>query len=556
MTKEEQEQRQRMRDELHRLNPAMWVLDNHFVNENQKPFEFTKHRFMLQPYADSSPDQVIMKSAQVGWSVAAILKTLHAAKYLGLNVIYVLPTRNVVHDFVTPKVNPMIDRNPEIAKMVKGSNSTSLKQVGDRFVYFRGSFHEGEAISITADLVVADEYDRSDQNVLTVYQSRLQASEWGWFWRFSNPSLPGFGVHELYEDSDQMHWFVTCSHCKHQWYMDMEYNASEKNHYIDEESKTYNCGKCRKELGPNDRQNGQWVPKYPGRKRRGYWLSQLMIPWVSAAKILDQKSQMTIEVFHNFVLGLPYQASEFMINRDSILRACEPKLANKTNVVIGCDSGKEKHWVMGNDNGVFSYGKTTNWEDIEALINMYNATCVIDALPDFTVPEQLAKKYPGKVFVHYYSPDNTQSMDISRRKEGTDFGVLQSDRTKLMDALAAEIVGQKIKFFQNPKDLEELIYHCEQVYRIVEPDTRGIMKARWETKVNRPDHWLHALAYYRVGLAFQIRDGEAGGVTSVSRRRGSAYPVINDRMPIGRMVGNPDTFLDRSLKANKRRRRR
>ena len=547
--------KEQLREQMYKLNPAMWVLDNKFVNENQKPFEFSKHRFMLQPYADSSPDQVIMKSAQVGWSVAAILKTIHAAKYLGLNVIYVLPTRNVVHDFVTPKVNPMIERNPVIAAMVKGSNSTSLKQVGDRFVYFRGSFHEGEAISTTADLIVADEYDRSDQNVLTVYQSRLQASDWGWFWRFSNPSLPGFGVHELFLESDQMHWFITCSHCKHQWFMDMEHDRQTKNHFIDEIEKVYRCGKCLKVLADGDRQNGQWIPKYPGRKKRGYWLSQLMIPWVSAEKILDQQSQMSIEVFHNFVLGLPYQASEFMINRESMLNACSPQLANKRNVVIGCDSGKTKHWVMGNDQGIFSYGKTDSWDDIERLINMYKATCVIDALPDFTVPEQLSRKYPGQVFVHYYSPDNSNSMDISKRKEGVDFGVLQSDRTKLFDVLAADIVSRKIKFFQNPKDLEDLIYHCEQAYRVVEPDTKGIMKARWETKVNRPDHWLHAMAYYRVGLAFQIRDGETGGVTSAHPRGGRvSYPVIDGKMPVGKLIGNPDTFVERSLRQSRKRR--
>ena len=53
----------------HIYNPAAWVMENNFINENQKPFEFSNHRFMLQPYADMSPDQVIMKSAQVGWSV-------------------------------------------------------------------------------------------------------------------------------------------------------------------------------------------------------------------------------------------------------------------------------------------------------------------------------------------------------------------------------------------------------------------------------------------------------------------------------------------------------
>jgi hypothetical protein len=544
--------KEELRAKMHMLNPAMWVLDNEFVNENQKPFEFTKHRFMLQPYADSSPDQVIMKSAQVGWSVAAILKSLHAANFLKLNIIYVLPTRNVVHDFVTPKVNPMIQRNPVIQAMVQGSDSTSLKKVGDRFIYFRGSFHEGEAISTTADLIVADEYDRSDQGVLSVYQSRLQASEYGWFWRFSNPSVPGFGVHELYQESDQMHWFITCS-CGHSRFMDMERDKYIKNHYINDNKKIYACGSCHKELTDGMRQNGQWIAKFPERKKRGYWLSQLMIPWVSAEKILEQQGSMNIETFHNFVLGLPYQASEFLINRESVLNACRPGLAPKKDIVIGCDSGKDKHWVMGNQEGVITYGKSQKWSDIEALITMYNATCVIDALPDFTIPEQLARKYPGKVFVHYYSPDNSSSMNVSRRKEGVDLGVLLSDRTKLFDLLAADITSGKMRFFQTPRALDDLIYHLEQMYRIVEADPKGILKAKWATKDNRPDHWAHALAYFRVAQGFAIKSGATGGITPHKKTKRSGVVVVDNKVSVQNAI-DLDNMIERSLAKNRKKR--
>ncbi len=333
-----------LRAQTHIVNPAMWVLDEGFINENQKPFEFDNHRFMLQPYSDSSPDQVIMKSAQVGWSVLAIIKSIHAAKFLKLNVIYVLPTRNATHDFVIPKVNPMLDRNPKIKALLKNTDSVNLKQVGDRFLYFRGAFHRGEAVSTSADLVVSDEHDVSDQSVLTIYQSRLQASDYGWFWRFSNPSLPGFGVHELYEESDQMHWIVECPHCGWRMYLDFERYDTTANHYVDRERQIYACGKCHMELSDNVRQGGEWMAKFPSRERRGYWINQLMVPWVSAKKILKQEKDMPIDVFHNFVLGLPYQASEYMINGESILRACNPGMADKTDVVIGCDSGKTKHW--------------------------------------------------------------------------------------------------------------------------------------------------------------------------------------------------------------------
>lgn len=535
-------------------NCLAWVLANNFINENQKPFEFTKHRFMQQLYADNSKDLVVMKSAQVGFSVAAILKSIHAANFLGLNIIYVLPTRNATHDFVIPKVNPMLDRNPLIKELVKNTDSINLKQIGDRFIYFRGAFHRGEAVSTTADLIVSDEHDISDQNVLMTYQSRLQASDYGWFWRFSNPSLPSFGVDELFQDSDQMHWMITCSKCKHTMYLDLEPDRQVKNHYVDRAREIYACGNCDAEISDANRQNGRWLAKYPERARRGYWINQLMVPWVSAKKILQQERDMTIDVFHNFVLGKPYQASEFLINAEAIYRANVPGAADRAEVMIGCDSGKIKHWVMGNAEGVFAYGKTTEWEEVEQLIKMYNATTVIDALPDFTVPEQLARKYPGQVFVHYYTHD-TKNIDITRRKE-TQEGVLESDRTKLFDLLAAEITSGKIRFFQARNALDELIYHFEQIYRVVEPDTKGILRARWETKVNKEDHFAHATAYYRVARMFSLGRADSGGVKRLTPTpKPTSFHVKDGKAKVTEVMGMPmDQFIEKSLAQNKRRR--
>jgi DNA-directed RNA polymerase subunit RPC12/RpoP len=555
MTEEELKQQEEMKATMHILSPAAWVLDNNFINENQQPFEFDLHRFMIQPYNDTHPDQVIMKSAQVGWSVAAIIKSIHAANFRKLNVIYVLPTRNATHDFVIPKVNPMLDRNPLLKDMLKNTDSIHLKAVGDRFIYFRGAFHRGEAISTTADLVVSDEHDISDQNVLSIYQSRLQSSTFGWMWRFSNPSLPSFGVSELYEDSDQMHWIIKCPHCGWQMYIDFEKDRQIGNHFLDQVKVQYVCGRCEKELDNDDRQSGQWIAKYPNRERRGYWINQLMVPWVSAKKILQQQASMETDVFYNFVLGLPWQASEYIINGEAILRACDPGLADMTDVIIGCDSGKTKHWVMGNAQGVFAYGTTTDWDDIERLIKMYNATAVIDALPDFTIPEQLARKYPGQVFVHYYTHDS-KSLNVTERKEGEQFGVLQSDRTKLFDNLAARITGGKMRFFQNKDALQDLIDHFETMYRVVEADTRGIKRARWETKIGKADHYAHATAYYLVGLSMALLVGEAGGVKpNAPAKQKTTFKVdpVTMKVPVEDALGRPfNAMIEKSLARNKR----
>ncbi len=173
-----------MNEDLIASTPLAWITLNKFVNENQEPIEFSNHRFMIDFYADTSPDIVSRKSAQVGFSVAAILKSMHEARYGKLNIIYALPTNNVVQDFVKPKVNPLITSNAQIQEIVK-DDSVSLKRVGDRFIFFKGGFSDREAISISGDVLVIDEYDRMpDMGVVNTFDSRLQASKNPKRWRF------------------------------------------------------------------------------------------------------------------------------------------------------------------------------------------------------------------------------------------------------------------------------------------------------------------------------------------------------------------------------------
>jgi len=502
--------------ELEDSDVLAWVLLNNMVNENDMPLEFEDHRFLVEPYMDDTPDQVIMKSAQIGWSVLAIIKALWYAAKKGFNIIYVLPTRNVVKDFVTPKVNPIIFKNKVIRDSVT-VDSVNLKQIDDRFIYYRGAFSDVEAISISADLVVADEFDRSDQNVLITYQSRLQASKHGYYWKFSNPSIPGFGVHELFVNSDQKHWFVTCHHCKHEWLMefdkDDEAEESKRPHYVDREREIYACGKCHNEIDDDDRRAGRWIAKFPGRERRGYHISQLFMPWVSAKKIMSQYRESDTQFFYNFVLGLPYLAAEYVINRESVIGISTPDKPKMKNLVLAVDNGVEKHWVLGNVNGIISYGVTESWEEIEKMIQRYDPITIIDANPYPDIPKKLAERYKGKVFIHYYKQD-TKNLGITQWGDGDRRGVVYSDRTKLLDLVAGEINNHEMSIFIGERELEGLIYHAENMYRAIESNTKGIQKGVWLTKPNKPDHWLHCIAYWRVGvskLASYSDSGIVGG---------------------------------------------
>lgn len=493
---------------LEQQSTLAWVYLNSFVNENQQPIEFKDHLFMIAIYADEHPDIVCKKSAQVGFSVYAILKSIHDAKS-GWNVIYALPTNNVVNDFVKPKVNPLINSNPKIASIVS-EDSVSLKKIGDRFIFFKGGFSDREAISITGDILVIDEYDRMpNTQVVNTFDSRLQASRNPKRRRFSNPSSVGAGVDALYNASDQMHWLVTCETCGHTIYMDFERDSvivgdkTLHTHYVDQKREIYACGECHAEISDRARRNGEWRAKYPGRKRRGYWISQMMAPWVSARRILEQKEESTTEFFHNFVLGKAYTPSDLIVNRETIAKVVQPGSVEKREVAMGVDTNLPMTYVLGTVDGIFAKGKTDSWDEIERIKLMYKATVVFDPNPYPTKPKAFVDKYRGSAYLCYFKQD-TKNLGIIQWGTGVNAAVVYADRTKLLDLVAQEKLDRKTLYRLPFHELEDVIDEWENIYRTTEEKDDGRTRSVWIKKEGKVSDYPFAEAYMRIALTKAI----------------------------------------------------
>lgn len=481
-----------------------WVSLNNFVNENQQPIEFKDHRFMLDIYADEHPDIVCKKSAQVGFSVMAILKCLWIIKYAGLNIIYVLPTDNLMKDFVVPKVNPLIYSNPSIRDSME-SDRENLKSINKRFLYFSGASTDRQAISKTADVLILDEFDRMpSMQVVNTFDSRLQASKSPKRWRFSNPSQIGFGVDGLYNDSDQMHWFVTCTQCGYKSYMDFakeigwtDRNGDHFSHYVDQERRIYACGQCDKEITNDNRRNGEWIAKHPNHKRRGYWISQMMAPWVSAERIIEQKEESNIEFFHNFVLGKAYTPSDMVVNRESILRATAPSIIARSQVSIGVDQDAGGcYYVCMTPQGIFSHGYVKSWEEIEHLKLMYNAIVVCDPNPYQAMPKQMAAKYSDWYLCYFKNLDGLSSIQWKEKEQ-----IVYADRTRVIDIRANEIVNARLLYREHVHELEDVIKHWNNLYRTTVEAEDGRVKSTWIKKDDKQSDYPFAEVYARIGLS-------------------------------------------------------
>lgn len=490
------------KESLEAASPVAWVALNELVNENQQPLEFKDHRFMIDIYADEHDDIVGKKSAQVGWSVLAILKCLWILKYARLNIIYVLPTQNLMKDFVVPKVNPLIYSNPVIRDSME-SDRENLKSINKRFMYFVGAVTDREAISKTADVLVLDEFDRMpDMKVVNTFDSRLQASKSPRRWRFSNPSQVGFGVDALYTDSDQRHWFITCHSCGYKSYMDFakeEYGNPSKprfTHYVDEKRVIYACGSCDQEITDQDRRNGEWIAKHPGHRRHGYWINQMMAPWVTARRIIEQKEESGIEFFYNFVLGKAYTPSDMIVNREAILRACAPSNIERTQVAMGIDQDAGgQYYVLMTPQGIFEHGYVDSWEKIEHIKLMYNAVVVCDPNPYPTMPKQLASKYNDFYLCYFKNLDGLQAIQWKPKEQ-----VVYADRTRVIDIRANEIVNARLLYREKPYNLEDIISHWNNLYRTTEEKEDGRVKSVWIKKDDKQSDYPFAEVYARIAL--------------------------------------------------------
>lgn len=499
-----------------------WLIDHDIKSERGDPLDFRSHFFLYDIYRDFSPLQVGLKAAQVGWTTMAVLKNFYLAEMRRLDSIYTVPTQDDVYSLVGTKVNRMIDANPHLKALVKGHDAMERKQIGRNVVYFRGTMTEREALMVSSDLNVHDEEDRSDQQVVQQYRSRLQHSKLKWEWHFSNPSVEGNGVSRYWADSDQKHWFIKCSKCSEEQFLSWPES-------VDQERRVYQCKKCYEELSDEDRRVGRWLKKITATapSYSGYWVSLLMTPWTSAAEIVKIFNTKSKEYFWNFVLGLPYVGEGNKVTPDVLYRNLTRTVNRQRDVVIGVDSGVVKHFVCGNRQGLFHYGRTERWADVASLLDRFDRSiAVVDALPDITGPRELQERFPGRVFLCHYARDR-KTQQIVRWGENKELGNVLVDRNRAIQMTIDEFAGRRIPIEGTRDDWGEFYSHWDTLYRVTEHDSLGTPQISWMTSTGM-DHWVHATVYWRVGM-----DKYGGGPAEIVEA--AAEPVL----PVGQEIGVP-----------------
>jgi len=313
-------------------------------------------------YPNGSRNTVIVSGRQVEKSttIAAKVMTL-CIIHPSFSALVVEPRVDQIKVISQQRFDPMANDSKPLRQ--GWLSSKNIWQVGMKgfnngsIVNFKSCYYSADpSRGITAGFLAIDELqDIISDNIpiLEECQSHLQMEPDRVFNLYTGtPKTTSNTLNQHWRDTCQFEWLVKCQSCTH-------YN------YLDEKvigKKFYICTRCGKQIYPT--KHGRWIAMKPSKidYRWGFRISQLMVPFMAHAKVLEKMENPNIphRVFMNEVVGLSYDEGQLLLTEADILKRCEPRpqdtpenISLRTDVFMcaGVDHGTGDYAVGGMDDG-------------------------------------------------------------------------------------------------------------------------------------------------------------------------------------------------------------
>lgn len=500
-----------------------WICANTTIK--RRPFSFRDYPFQRLIADDMHPDLSVKKCSQVGLTETQLRKFLAIlARGNGLSGIFTLPNEKMFTRVYNTRLKPMIEQD-EIFNPPMDVNPVRRRdtvQIRDSFGYITGCT-EGDATSTPADFLMHDEIDLSPEDMIALYQSRLQNSEMKVTQKFSTPTFSGFGIDKSYSLSDQREYLYRCPACNH-WQIPRFNMASvfipnyrlEKTNLtelsaeevatLDVHEAHFRCEnpKCQQRADLSNADLREWVATFPGRTAyRGYQVRPTCTARLGAGYILGQLGKYASmgypRGFHNTVLGEAYASADAQIQRSDI-EACMTggtiqSPGDDVPVFLGVDIGFQCHITLSVDlpdgRPHFILFQTIPVMHLETRIaelrQIYNIvqgasdrfplTTTVDALRDHTNGLVMPIQYRGGAGLG------------AVRDELSNITHYSANRTLILDRVLMLISNHKAVLSGYTSLKETLIAHLTDMVRDEQPD----VEAEWK-KITGNDHFFHAMA--------------------------------------------------------------
>ena len=455
---------------------AEWAVRR--IRLDGKPFSFEGHAYLRELYEDTGAHVCLVKAAQVGGSIWGILRSLHAC-ISGLNVGYLFPTRTDVIEFSKSRVGPLIEDNAFLAKLLRDTDTAGLKRIGAGYLYLRGMQSPVGLKSVPLDMLVFDELDEATPDAKTRARERLSHSDYKRILELSNPSLPGYGIDEVFQRSDQRHWHIRCESCREWTAPDLVFpmRLGEEVRIIRRRpnGKAYlACPRCEAPLNP---EQGEWIANFPDRLIHGYRISQLFSSKIDPTEILDEYERTHFpDRFYNLKIGIPWADLERRLDIMSVLSLCTDKpMADRSEgpCAMGVDTGKDLHVVIlrGDLDDIerqhlIHLAVCHEFSELDTLMERFSvAICVIDGLPETHATREFAARHAGRVYLNFFN-ENQRGMPRWNSEERT----VQENRTEALDASRAAVRERKLVLPRRVPLVEEFARHMAADAKILDED--------------------------------------------------------------------------------------
>ena len=495
---------------LRKNHLCSWLATKYHHTHKNKPISFHNREFQKKIYLENADYIVIKKSTQCGCSEWLICNSFSKA-LTGRSVFYVLPTFALTTRFVRNR----IDRTCQYSRYYKvviqegiksQSESIMLKHFGSGSIAFVGSNTAGVFTEYPADDLIIDELDYCDQDNIEMGWERLSEAEHKMEIRISNPTIEGFGIDTEYATTTQYEWHIKCecgNYVKPDFFEHVvretgegQFVIRDKDYKRDGMDINLICDRCDK---PVDRKaGGLWIPRYPGRAKKGYHISKLFSTNVKVREIVDRfekglSSDIVMQRFYNADLGIAYTAKGAKLT-DDMLDDCKEDYqmrAPKKGAIclMGVDVGKLLHVRISQllpdkrMKAVF-IGEVRDEQDIVDLYTIYQVKLgIIDAMPESRMSKSIASKLKN-MFICYYGQGKKDSIDIHNK-------IITVDRTAALDNVKESVVLKNIIL---PKNAQSIPNYYPQMVASTRVWDEKRQRYIW-IEGSKEDHFFHAEAY-------------------------------------------------------------
>jgi hypothetical protein len=543
-------------------NFALWARMCGIEVDNRN-FSFDDRRYLLPIYLDNSKELTWMKAAQTGATVYQLLRLLWYARHHSVKCGLFFPTADGVTKLSKDRLGPMISSNLDLFQNTSEvSNTLGLKQIGNihgklssLYMLYMGG--QASKDSVPLDIIAFDEVRLIKEEDIDQAEERTSASDYKIKIFMSTAGYPNRDIHARFLRGTQMYWHVKCG-CK--------YGFVPSDHFpdciVDTGKEVYmRCPKCKMRI--NDSMNGNYIAHNPDAEWPSYHISQLVSRKISVKEVWEMYQRTTnMKEFYNAKLGKPYIDVENMPLTDEVLEgavdydlrwAYQPgaEKARKKWCAMGVDQHSGNCYAilakMGSDGRkelvhaeVIDSSNPRYWVDgkpvspfkrIHELIREFDVRmCVCDAMPNANEAQELARTYPGKVFIAWYS-DSGQDMvrwtDRAKTREAIRKGSKQLrlkwqvvlNRYQTIDFLLNQWIGGVFRM-PDPRGLSQvaknettgrhemeniitsrLFTHLKSMIRqqtIINEET-GKFKMEW-VYAGRDPHFTHACNYLNIAM--------------------------------------------------------